>query len=129
MALFKPKPSGAKKFTKASKYSTPEWNKFSSKFLSYNPNCYSCGAVAQVTDHIEAHKGNDELFWRQDNMMPLCKTCHSTVTQLFDRFTPPKTYEKLVWVTDKRIDTDTKVRVKVVPIQGRNDVNTPPKET
>jgi len=31
-------------------------------------------------DHIEAHKGDECLFWNQSNWQPLCKECHDGKT-------------------------------------------------
>jgi 5-methylcytosine-specific restriction endonuclease McrA len=40
--------------------------------------------LAQVTDHIRPHKGNEELFYDQTNWQPLCKSCHDRKTALED---------------------------------------------
>lgn len=47
-------------------------------------------------------------------MIPMCDSCHSIVTQLFDKHEIPKTEEKLKWISKKRLETDTTVRSKVV---------------
>lgn len=113
---FKPATSSAKKFVKKSPYKEANWIEYRIKFLKHNPKCYCCPAYARVVDHIFAHKGDDEKFWQEGNFLPLCKTCHSTITQLFDRFTPPKTAEKLAWLKRQRISNDINTRVVVVPI-------------
>ncbi len=61
------------------------WQKAPGHFLTLNPLCLDCqqdGRVvaAKVVDHIIPHKGDDELFWNQDNWQPLCKSHHSKKT-------------------------------------------------
>jgi 5-methylcytosine-specific restriction protein A len=45
--------------------------------------CAARGATtaANEVDHIIPHKGNQDLFWRESNWQPLCKTCHSAKTR------------------------------------------------
>jgi 5-methylcytosine-specific restriction protein A len=33
--------------------------------------------AAQLPDHIKAHKGDEELFWDEDNWQPMCRRCNS----------------------------------------------------
>lgn len=91
-----------------------EWTEFRNLFLSHNNKCYSCGTRATVVDHIFAHKGNKELFWKPDNFIPLCKLCHDTITGLFDRHAVPKTKEKIEWLNKKRAENEITIRVKIV---------------
>lgn len=49
-------------------YNTSRWKKLRKQFLQENPLCVECkvkgGIKAEtVVDHIEAHKGNEGLFW------------------------------------------------------------------
>lgn len=111
---FRPKSSGAKKFTKKSPYKTYDWVEFRNLFLQHNPRCYSCGNRATVCDHIVPHKGDNELFWKSDNIIPLCKLCHDTCTGLFDQFALPKTEEKLEWLYRQRLKNEINIRVKVI---------------
>lgn len=97
-------------------YDDPKWVKYSQSFLKLNPLCYACGKKSEVTDHWTAHKNDKELFWKTDNLIPLCAQCHNTVTPLFDRFNPPKTQEKLIWVNQKRLLHGLVFRVKVLPL-------------
>lgn len=111
----KSKRSGTfKKFHKPKKYNSEEWIKYRAKFLAVNPLCYCCGKPSNVVDHWRAWKNNEELFYQEDNMIPMCDSCHSIVTQLFDKHEIPKTEEKLKWISKKRLETDTTVRSKVV---------------
>jgi 5-methylcytosine-specific restriction enzyme A len=108
-------PTGAKRFTKDKKYHSKEWLKYRAIFLAHNPKCYCCGVKSNTVDHLIAHKGSDELFYKEDNLIPMCHTCHSTITQLFDRSGIPDTEGKLMWIRNRRIDTETTIKSKVVP--------------
>ena len=61
-------------------YANARWRKLRKDFLSRYPRCVVCGEPATVVDHIEAHRGNEELFWDESNLQPLCKSCHSRKT-------------------------------------------------
>lgn len=66
-------------------YNTSRWKKLRKQFLQEHPLCVECkfkGAIkaATVVDHIEAHKGDEGLFWNQSNWQPLCKECHDRKT-------------------------------------------------
>lgn len=56
------------------------WQKARKSFLMSNPICVSCGRLAEVVDHIKAHKGDAELFWDNNNWQALCSSCHSKKT-------------------------------------------------
>ena len=94
------------------------WAKHSRKFLSMNPKCYACGDESEVTDHLRPHKGDKTLFWKPDNMIPLCKTCHNKVTNNFDRrFVVGSSIDpKLIWLRDQRLKRGLEFRVIVVPV-------------
>lgn len=113
-AKFKPNKSGAKSFTKKSVYKTKEWVEYRFEFLRINSKCYCCSQPARVVDHWRAHKGDMELFENPENMIPMCKSCHSIVTQLFDRGPVADVEGKLKWIELKRQETQTAIRVKVV---------------
>lgn len=36
---------------------------------------------ANVADHIQAHKGDKDLFFAPGNLQSLCKTCHDSAKQ------------------------------------------------
>lgn len=62
-----------------------DWQKARKQFLRLNPLCKDCAAEsrvvpAMVVDHIIPHKGDQVLFWDQDNWQPLCKSHHSQKT-------------------------------------------------
>ena len=65
------------------------WQRARKLFLSRNPLCAECekqGKYVQATvvDHIVPHKGDQTLFWDEDNWQPLCKRCHDRKTVLED---------------------------------------------
>lgn len=62
-----------------------KWRKAREYFLSENPLCVMCqqqGRItpANVVDHIQPHKGNQDLFWDEANWQPLCQSCHNSKT-------------------------------------------------
>ncbi|MCB5173664.1 HNH endonuclease [Microvirga sp. SM9] len=55
-----------------------------------NPLCGMCQREGRITpatvvDHIQAHKGDQELFWNTDNWQPLCKPHHDRDKQQEER--------------------------------------------
>lgn len=61
------------------------WQKCSKLFLREHPTCAECerhGFVSEATlvDHIIPHRGNEGLFWDQDNWQALCDSCHNRKT-------------------------------------------------
>ena len=64
---------------------TRRWYKARAAFLASNPLCAECaksGAVtaAFVLDHIVPHRGNQDLFWDQNNWQGLCEQDHNEKT-------------------------------------------------
>lgn len=103
-----------KAFKKKRLYDNPEWANYSRRFLATNRECYSCGVKSEILDHVLAHKGDEVKFWNITNMIPLCKKCHDFITATFDRHPVPKTEEKMKWISAKRAETETYVKVKMV---------------
>ena len=60
------------------------WRKYRAKFIKDHPVCNNCGMPAKVVDHIQAHKGNEHLFWDVNNHQALCLSCHSRKTARYD---------------------------------------------
>jgi len=84
---------------------TPEWKKFSHKYLELNPECYTCGEKSEVTDHIRVSRGQIEWFWRDGNYLPLCIICHNTVTAKFDSRSSGSEHDvskKVGWMNEQR---------------------------
>ena len=61
-------------------YNSQRWRETSKNFLKMNPYCCKCGNRATVVDHIIPHRGNEDLFWNENNYQPLCDSCHKTKT-------------------------------------------------
>lgn len=58
------------------------------------------------------------MFWKEDNYLPLCDSCHSIVTGIFDRDKVPKPLGmKLEWMAKNRARNDVETfSVKIVPL-------------
>jgi 5-methylcytosine-specific restriction endonuclease McrA len=57
-----------------------EWRKARAEFLARPENKYcacGCGRIADVVDHIVAHKGDRALFWSRSNWQPMAYGCNS----------------------------------------------------
>lgn len=61
------------------------WQAARKTYLMSNQLCVKCKEnnkyiPATVVDHITPHKGDQSLFWDQDNWQALCKQCHDKKT-------------------------------------------------
>lgn len=61
------------------------WRKERAFFLADHPFCVEClkkkiNMFAEVVDHIEPHRGNQEKFWNIDNWQSLCMYHHNKKT-------------------------------------------------
>lgn len=70
---------------------TYRWQQARAAYLAAHPLCVACEAEGRVTaaaevDHIVPHKGDEALFWDQENWQALCKACHSRKTVEDGRF-------------------------------------------
>lgn len=66
------------------------WRKEREEFLDLHPLCIECKKKdyinpATVVDHIQPHKGDQNLFWDKSNWQPLCETHHNIKTATEDR--------------------------------------------
>ncbi len=93
-----------------------DWARHSKAFLKENPRCYACGKKSEVTDHLVPHKGDENLFWKTDNYIPLCHSCHNRITSLFDfkHVAGKPINEKLKWLGWSRAKNELNFRVRVV---------------
>ena len=60
-----------------------KWQKARAKFLDEHPLCRYCEregriTAATVVDHIQPHRGNQELFWDKKNWQSLCARHHNS---------------------------------------------------
>lgn len=65
------------------------WRKASKMYLRAHPFCEKClekgiYTKATVVDHIVPHRGDQKLFWDENNWQALCKKCHDKKTGDFD---------------------------------------------
>jgi 5-methylcytosine-specific restriction enzyme A len=61
------------------------WRRARSLYLAEHPWCARCldeGRLtpATVVDHVEPHRGDERLFWDQDQWQALCKQHHDAKT-------------------------------------------------
>lgn len=61
------------------------WRAARKRYLRGHPLCLECQRngrtrPATVVDHVLPHRGNEDLFWDQNNWQPLCKGCHDKKT-------------------------------------------------
>jgi 5-methylcytosine-specific restriction protein A len=72
------------------------WQKSRKSYLEAHPLCVQCAKQgkyvrATVVDHIIPHRGDQKLFWDQNNWQALCKSCHDKKT-LTEDINPTYTY-------------------------------------
>lgn len=75
--------------------------------------------MATVVDHMVPHQGDKYWFEKVGNHLPLCVTCHNTVTAKFDRYyvkgdsIEPKTN----WLNGERLRNELKLDKKFPSIK------------
>ena len=78
----KPKREYAKGSFVEPRYNTTQWRNLRQIVLQGDPLCKMCEAngyttLAQMVDHIKPVRLGGE-FWNQDNLQPLCNSCHAS---------------------------------------------------
>ena len=73
-------------------YKTKRWQDTRKRILIRDMyQCQECGTIVGIrkydahVDHKIAHKGDDLLFWNEDNMQTLCHSCHNSDKQREER--------------------------------------------
>lgn len=74
-------------------YKTARWQRLRWSVLVrdlFTCQMTGCGRVEPdtsklVADHVEPHRGDEALFWKQDNLRCLCKRCHDSLKQSEER--------------------------------------------
>jgi 5-methylcytosine-specific restriction enzyme A len=71
-------------------YQSHRWKRQSLLFKRIHKWCAMCAehgvmVVGEVTDHKVAHRGNEALFWDQNNWQVLCKPCHDGIKQMLEK--------------------------------------------
>lgn len=83
--------------TKVRLHNSRAWREASAAWLQRYPICVLCLARGKVNerasedtctqqrtlvvDHVEPHRGNEQLFWDQSNWETLCRLCHDVDKQ------------------------------------------------
>lgn len=57
-------------------YSSQAWRNLRDAQLAKMPLCTQCGRLAELAHHVTEHYGNPELFFDENNLESLCRTCH-----------------------------------------------------
>lgn len=70
-------------------YKNSRWRKERAAFLAEHPLCDHCLEIgrttaATVVDHIIPHRGNQKVFWDQNNWSSLCAMHHGAKTAQYD---------------------------------------------
>jgi len=70
-------------------YDKQRWRKLRAAYIARHPLCEICFKLdqikeARVVDHVEPHRGNEQLFYDNDNLMALCVPCHNRKTAAQD---------------------------------------------
>jgi 5-methylcytosine-specific restriction protein A len=65
-------------------YKTTQWKQLRKKIINENPQCFYCG-VSKEEMPLEVHnirppRGNEELFFNEDNLIVVCGACHKRLT-------------------------------------------------
>lgn len=62
-------------------YHTQRWRTLRASIIAKYKVCLVCGSSENLTvDHIIAPRGNEELFFNENNLQTLCKSCHRIKT-------------------------------------------------
>jgi 5-methylcytosine-specific restriction protein A len=65
-------------------YNTTQWRKLRAKILREQSNCSKCG-ISKNESKLEIHhlvppRGNEELFFDENNLTAICPACHRVIT-------------------------------------------------
>jgi 5-methylcytosine-specific restriction protein A len=65
-------------------YKTTQWKQLRKKILNEQPVCFWCG-ISKDETKLEVHhrippRGNEELFFNENNLMAVCPACHKIIT-------------------------------------------------
>jgi 5-methylcytosine-specific restriction protein A len=72
--------SGAVRFNEAL-YKTSLWRSLRKKILKEQPHCSRCGSTENLqVHHIVPPRGNEELFFDENNLVTVCAVCHRVIT-------------------------------------------------
>jgi 5-methylcytosine-specific restriction protein A len=117
-----------------------KWRKARDIYAKANPLCVMCAKRGLITemkevDHKIPHRGDESLFWDQENWQSLCKECHSTKTaaedggfgnlraQILPKWMPKPTKRLIVVCGPPRSGKTTYVNNNAKPEDMRIDVD------
>jgi len=67
-------------------YNTTQWRNLRKKILKKYPNCSICGehpnSLNLEVHHITPPRGDEELFFDESNVIPVCPACHKRLTAM-----------------------------------------------
>jgi len=71
-------------------YNTKRWYRLRHAQLSKHPLCSLCAKLGKVTpatvvDHRKPHRGDEELFFDENNLDSMCKPCHDGAKQQMEK--------------------------------------------
>jgi 5-methylcytosine-specific restriction protein A len=79
-----PKPFGSAVRYNELLYKTTQWRSLRNRILKEQTCCFKCGISKNETSlevhHIIPPKGNEELFFDEDNLAAVCPVCHKIIT-------------------------------------------------
>jgi 5-methylcytosine-specific restriction protein A len=65
-------------------YNTTRWRKLRTKILKEQTHCSKCGLSNSETKlevhHVIPPRGNEELFFDENNLVAVCPLCHKIIT-------------------------------------------------
>jgi 5-methylcytosine-specific restriction protein A len=63
-------------------YKTTRWRSLRAKVLREQTACFRCGTSEEKLEvhHLVPPRGNEELFFDENNLVAVCPTCHRTIT-------------------------------------------------
>lgn len=63
-------------------YRTARWRALRAAHLKGQPECVRCGEKGTTVDHVEPHRGREDLAFSEVNLMTLCERCHAIKSRL-----------------------------------------------
>lgn len=62
-------------------YDHKDWKKLRAIHKRKEPYCKECGTPYNLmVDHIEPHNGDIDLFFNENNLQTMCRSCHNRKT-------------------------------------------------
>jgi 5-methylcytosine-specific restriction protein A len=66
---------------RSNNYNTAQWRQLRKKILKEQPRCFHCGCTNDLqVHHVIPPRGNEELFFDENNLVAVCATCHRILT-------------------------------------------------